>query len=362
MSETQWYLTRQAGKKGAVAREDSFGPLTTDSLLKLASSGKVGSDALVWIDGTDVLFTLAQFQEMVGPGKRDGPGSAVPSPAAPAADNGLPDWLAEMAQEETRPVRKPQEDLDWLEDVRQSEGLAAYIKPSEPGPIPPRAAPPVPLRSGPDELAAMPLDWLQDIRQIEESLRVAPPSQQPTPARPAPPPAPASVPVVEGLKMALPVPAQVVPPAPPTVPVRIVCPPPTTPVPSVPGRPVVPSPVPIATGYDAETGQILDAEAYALYQKAEAQRRQQQAAQPTLSVAEVFIHAHRALQNWADADENKSLILRGDVDSIKACPAIREVLDHHANYGPIMRERLERRLTLLVDNRKKFLKAFGLAP
>jgi hypothetical protein len=361
MTETQWYLTRRADKKGApssrAATDDAFGPLTTESLLKLASSGKVGADALVWIDGTDVLFTLAQFQEMASAGKIGRPAKPKPPPLPPA--EALPDWLAEMAAGESRAPARHDEPPDWLEDVRHNEELAATARQPPPAARQPVARtpqrPPVPPSTPVSELSAVPLDWLEDIQQIEESLRARP-------ALPIPPKEPAlappPVPVVEPLKMALPVPVQPVPPPLPVPEVRVV-PPPIAPVPAAPGVPALPDP--LVTGYDAETGRILDAAKYARYQKAESQRRQQEAAQPSLSVAEVFIQAHRALQDWVDAEENKPIVCEGDLDVIRAWPAIGAIMARYANYGAVMRERLEKRLAVLVENRKKFLKAFGLA-
>lgn len=143
----------------------------------------------------------------------------------------------------------------------------------------------------------LPLDWLDDIRQIEESLR----------ARPTPP---------------------------------------------LSARPEV-------NGFDPTTGRILDPVAYERWQKTEAQRRQQELQQqPTLSVAEAFLDAQRAIQTWVDDEKNKPLVTSGDLATIRQCGSVQEILHRYEGYGPVMQEKLWKRLAFLVDNRQKFFKAF----
>jgi hypothetical protein len=113
-------------------------------------------------------------------------------------------------------------------------------------------------------------------------------------------------------------------------------------------------------GFDLETGRILDPVAYALWQKAESQRCQVELEkQPIISVAEVFLEAQRALQEWVDTEANKPLVASGDMEAIRNDAAVQELLARYENYGPVMQEKLWKRLTFLVDNRKKFFKAFG---
>jgi hypothetical protein len=78
-----------------------------------------------------------------------------------------------------------------------------------------------------------------------------------------------------------------------------------------------------------------------------------------MSVAGAFLQAQRALQEWVDNEANKPLVLVGDMEVIRKCPAVLELLERFESYGPVMGEKLWKRLTLLVDNRKKFFQAFG---
>jgi len=347
MAATSWYIARDFAKIHPASPKSvtgpSVGPLTTAKLLELASSGKLRADVLVWMDGTDVLITLEQFLTAAAREKAAGreTSAEVPPSAStkvvPPAKDALPDWLADVAHKESSELVRPASRLDWLEDVRQSENLPTSSPNQAPlgqAPLPAALQPggqTAPSRSRPRNVADVPLDWLEDIRQIEESLHLHPPSP------PAPPP-------VKALKMALPVPIQ------PLLPTN-------APAPVQPAAP----PGPECSGYNPETGEILDPAAYALFQKAEAQRRQDEwEKQPSVSVAEAFIEAHRVLQEWVDAAANRALVTRGDMEPIRQCPAVKELLRRYENYGPVMQERLWKRLAVLVDNRQKFHKAFGI--
>jgi hypothetical protein len=76
-------------------------------------------------------------------------------------------------------------------------------------------------------------------------------------------------------------------------------------------------------------------------------------------VAEAFLDAQRAIQDWVDDEANKPLVAAGDMEVIRQCPAVRALLGRYDAYGTVMRQKLWKRLTLLVDNRRKFFKAFG---
>jgi len=218
-------------------------------------------------------------------------------PDSPA--NFLPEWLSDVAKSEAFERSRPEPIPDWLEEMRLAEKQ------------PRNAAPPATA----DEftIKGLPLDWLEDIRQIEESLRarLTPPApQRPTAAPPQPP-------------LALPVSAE-------------------------------------PQGFDPATGRILDPVAFDRWQKAEAQRRQSELQkQPTVSVAEAFLDAQRAIQAWVDDETNKPLVTSGDLDAIRKSASVQEVLRRFEGYGPVMQEKLWKRLFFLVENRQKFFKAFG---
>jgi hypothetical protein len=333
-----WYLARR-GTSGdpaspTKAKGKGVGPLSVARLLELASSGGVDAGDWVWLENTDVQLTVAQFQKMARDGKLPGSeaGARVDTPASPATSPGeafLPGWLEDVSQAEasllSRPRPLPEYPLpDWMQDLRQRKIPPTSLPKDIPllrDSFPPSSGPSAPV----PPLAEIPLDWLEDIRQIEESLRRPPPRKD----------VPAAT-------------AEALSPAPPA-------PLPVSPSPTPP-----PAVSPEQSGYNPETGQIVDPAAYALWQKAEAQRRQEEREkQPTLPVAEAFLEAQRALQAWVDHDANKPLVIRGDLDTIRQCPALQELLKRYLCYGRVMQEKLNKHLALLVENRQKFFQAFG---
>jgi hypothetical protein len=130
---------------------------------------------------------------------------------------------------------------------------------------------------------------------------------------------------------------------------------------SLPPQAPPPAPPPITNeqrGFDLATGRILNTVVYNRWQKAEAQRRQEELrSQPT--IAEAYLNAQRAIQAWVDDDANKPLVASGNLDAIHGAASVQEILHRYDGYGPLMREKLVKRLAFLVDNRKKFFKAFG---
>lgn len=313
----QWYLLResQAPAPGAAlprkAKGQPLGPMPAEKLLELASAGGASAGDWVWMEGMDVQITVERFLAIARAGKL---------PESPA--NFLPEWLSDVARSEFIERSRRTPIPDWLEEMQQAE------KPSSSAPPKPVPSPAAPAKAPPTAddftIKGLPLDWLEDIRQIEESLRArpvptAPPPQRPTAAPLQPPLAPP------------------VSPAPPQPPV------------SAEPR-----------GYDPATGRILDPVAYDRWQKAEAKHRQEEAQkQPTVSVTEVFLDAQRAIQAWVDDDANKPLVTSGDLDAIRRSASVQEVLRRFEGYGPVMQEKLRKRLFFLVNNRKKFFKAFG---
>jgi len=318
-----WYITRRGNPAGpafaSAVKNASVGPLPTTKVLELASIGELGSEDLLQMAGTDVLISLEQFLGLALGGKLPGleatpRKSPPPGPAIASEDKSLPDWLDDVAQSETPRPRAPVAP-DWLEDVRQSEKLS-------PGSPTQKAT-----------LAAVALDWLDDIRQIEESLR-----QRPAPPKEASPP-------VNALREQPPPRVSIPPSIPPM---------PKSPAPRQPAPGCLEKP-----GYDPETGKILDPAAYARFQKAEAQRRQDELdKQPAVSVAEVFLDAQGALQEWVDDAANRALVMAGDMEPIRQSASVKELLARYDGYGSVMQEKLCKRLAFLVDNRKKFLKAY----
>jgi len=106
---------------------------------------------------------------------------------------------------------------------------------------------------------------------------------------------------------------------------------------------------------------LFDSAVFARWQRDQQRKKEQgQESQPTVTVAEVFLGARRALQAWVDAERNKQLVLTGDMGATRRAVTLEGVLNAYQGYGPVMQEKLSKHLEFLVENRRKFYVAFGL--
>lgn len=113
-------------------------------------------------------------------------------------------------------------------------------------------------------------------------------------------------------------------------------------------------------GFNPDTGQILNAEVFARWQRAEQEKKDRAlAAQPEVTIYEVFLRARWALQDWVDAEHNKPLIVSADLDAIKQDPQVQQLVCTYQGYGDTMIEKLWKHFGFLVENRRKFYAAFA---
>jgi hypothetical protein len=118
----QWLYSR---------RGRTFGPVSADDIRRLAETGEIGPDDLIWrreLDAASAAPAASVLVFFLTGGK---PTRPPPPPAAPA-----PDWV-------TGPTDLPSPEAaappDWLADVRRAEESA-----SPPGPERPPPGEPVP--------------------------------------------------------------------------------------------------------------------------------------------------------------------------------------------------------------------------
>ncbi|HMF16967.1 MAG TPA: hypothetical protein VKE98_07150, partial [Gemmataceae bacterium] len=107
------------------------------------------------------------------------------------------------------------------------------------------------------------------------------------------------------------------------------------------------------TGFDLVTGRILDQEKFNQWKKQTAPTTE--TSQQFLSNAshfEVFRKARTAIENWVDDDSNKLRILNADIQEIIRSAAIQAIFRDFAGFG--FRQKLEKHLAFLVDNRRKY--------
>jgi hypothetical protein len=317
------------------------------------------------------------------------PRHAAPAPVvldfSKAPASALPDWLADVVAAQTKgpiPGPEPTDEIpEWLDDLRLWVALDLCMPASEesnsdstlaipdwleswltpPPQIQPPAAPPSPITPRPavvsPPLAEKPLPLSEPRTPVSRSV----PSEavKPRPAIPSQPPAPSVASISPPPAHSHPVSAQVqVPtliPAPPAAPTPLQAK--TTPAPSKLVNPLVEKTLHVS-GFDLETGQILDPEKFRKWKQEQVQISS--TALPAVSNAglfEVFRKARSAVEAWVDNETNRPAVMNSEIDEIKSRPEIQLVLKEYAGYG--MREKLLRHLEFMVENRRKYYKAIA---
>jgi hypothetical protein len=315
-----WYYTHGG---------QTHGPIPTEDIKRLAVAGLLQPDDLLWPATGDRRSAVPACAALDF-------STLVPAPVA------VPNRLQDVEKAEQSAGHPPEVAAgtpDWLADVARSERLPdrGAGTPSGSHGQRPRLARRAPI---PPVAESVPLDWLEDIREIEESLR-----RRPRPRAASPlwvEPAAEEPPTVDlpAIPVALPV-ARAVPP---------------------PGQPPskAPAPSPESMGFNPETGQILDRKKFDDWQREQQLQRQREAqTQPVASVYDAFLNARRALHEWVDDEQNRDLILAGNMEAIRGNPIAAGLVLAYEGYGETMLTKLWKHLELLVDNRRKFLATRG---
>jgi GYF domain 2 len=311
----------------------THGPFSEKEIYDLVARYVVLENDLVWPEGRE--------QKDAAPAKEIFDFAQGPAPISP-----IPDWLADVTAAENKgPVPDPlptHEIPEWLEDLRLWIGLELYTP----------AKHPANEHAGSAQSGTLP-DWLEGWLTPEKP-GVTPQPSTPAPAAPAapspipvsPPPSGKATPAVpagppvsaapsdKGVPLAQPVPPLALPSAAP--------PPANKEAQTASQKAVHPlvEKVLQASGFDLETGRILNPEKF--------QKWKQQQAHTTpvtnASLLEVFRKARTAIEAWVDDPVNRSCIMQADLDEIKRQPAIQAILQEYANYGNAMQEKLLRHL------------------
>lgn len=114
-------------------------------------------------------------------------------------------------------------------------------------------------------------------------------------------------------------------------------------------------PPPDETGVDPLTGRVLDATKFGRYlEEQNVVRRTRLAMELIPSLHERLQKAKFEIEEWADRKANRALVLAGDLEAIRADPALREALAAYAEWGPEMMDKLWRHVAFVVENRRKF--------
>jgi hypothetical protein len=293
----------------------THGPFTVDELKEQASRQLLLPNDILWQEAGSPEYGIPAHL-------------VIDFPAVPAASSSLPDWLADVGVEERQDpferVPPSNEVPEWLEDLRLWISLET---PSEASSTSANAA--EILMAPPTPTGGLP-DWLASWKAVEG------PTGPTTPVKPPIAPAP------------------IVPMATPVTPTL-------APKPSVPPRAKSATEMMRdVTGFDADTGQILDAKKFQAWKQQQA--RTSAANQPAVSNSSflgIFRDARTAIETWVDDDKNRLRVLHADLAEIKNNPEVRAIVQGCANYGKEMQEKLLRHLEFVVENRRKYYAALA---
>ena len=306
------------------------GPFSVGEMEDRVRRSLLGKTDLVW-------------QEKDGRGKGIAAGAVFKFPAGEA----LPDWLADVAVASAEPpavlISEPaanHEDPEWLDDLRLWVGLEVYVRVKEGG-----LREPITLAT-PEKSEGLP-DWLQ--------------GWLPPPAKPKPSPAKSAPPAAAPIASAVKVPPDQAAPATPVA--RAVQPPLVQVAPAVPiakARPETRQPTPEEklrdeSGFDAETGQILDPVKFRRWQQA----RNASSPMSNASTLENFHQFRSAINAWVDDDNNHSRMLHAELHEISAHPEIQKILQDASKFGKDFHEKIQNYLAYMIENRRKYYKALA---
>lgn len=306
---TRWYY-RHGGKL--------LGPMAVAQAIRAAAAGELLPADPLWPEefDPDMAFPASATIDFSKLRRQPPP---VTKPAAP--ETGVPDWLADVEQVEELDKRPPAPPTaavpDWVDELEDAEHFIVRVKPT-----PPPAPRPIP-------------------RPVVL-----------TPVQPAVPPQPT-------------VPPPAVPP-PTAVPAKTAPVTKTTTTTKTELPPAAPKPAAAdaqanETGFDAETGQVLDVEKFKRWQKQAAQAPASASSAPAgETVYEVYRRGRRNLEEWVDQPHLRPLIASAPLDDIKKDAGLQAILQAFEPHGRDMIDKLLKHLDFIVGNRRQFY-ASGMA-
>jgi serine/threonine protein kinase len=124
-----------------------------------------------------------------------------------------------------------------------------------------------------------------------------------------------------------------------------------------PVQPPPPPPTKEETGYDLDTGQVIDHARFTKWQKEQKARSSKVVA--SSSGGSVYDKAVAHLNQWLDLERNRWAITTGDMDYLRTHPDIQRFMSHQARHGAAMLHRLWNHFQFMVENRRKYYCALG---
>ena len=112
------------------------------------------------------------------------------------------------------------------------------------------------------------------------------------------------------------------------------------------------------SGFDANTGRIIDPEKFRRWQK-EQQLKRNQERKDGPTIQEVYEKARGDLSNWVDLDKNRRLILTADMEALRHDDSLRKFMHAHQRFGDEILHKLWHHLEFVVENRRKYYYALA---
>jgi hypothetical protein len=107
------------------------------------------------------------------------------------------------------------------------------------------------------------------------------------------------------------------------------------------------------SGFDADSGRILDPFKFRKWQ----QQSRASASVSNASFLEVFRRGRLAIEAWVDDDQNRERVLHADLDELRREPAVQAIIQDAGKYGKELQDKLLHHLAFMVENRRKYYQA-----
>jgi hypothetical protein len=116
------------------------------------------------------------------------------------------------------------------------------------------------------------------------------------------------------------------------------------------------------TGFDLRTGEIVNPARFQKWKEEHSASSSAGEYQTNASVMEAFRKARIVIEAWIDQENNRALILRGNIQEIVSLPEVFALFQEYAQWGPVFLSKLARHFVFLVENRRKFYDSRAAQP
>lgn len=289
-------------------KNERYGPVTSRQIKRLAGTGGLMPEDLVWPEGmppdravaAETVLDFAVLRRAAQEARHRGEDSSSTKPvAATPADEELPGWREDL----DLLFREPEQAVGPVPEWLQGERL------------------PLPSVAG----AGLP-DWMSEKSPSPAPAPPAPPAREPSAPAPQPPPTPAKTAAREA-------------------------PPPVSPPLAMPVGPSTGSVLLEGMGIDPATGRVVDPTKFAAWQGQQGSLNSEELPPPRDYDPDPFRTARKQLASWVSQEKNQERLARGERAQFRQDPVLIQYLRHFEKYGSEKCKNLWDYLEFLLDNR-----------